>query len=97
MNYLVKKNHRYIAYINIIENYNFAFQRQKGYINSLKKFNIKYNDSYYLSVKTEEPEQSATLIKKMLISLFKKINWDCCKLDNKITTIRNTYSSLEWK
>ena len=67
MKYLIEKNHKYISYVNIIENYNFAFQRQQGYINSLKKFNIKYNDNYYLSVRTEEPEQSANLIKKMLI------------------------------
>ena len=67
MKYLIEKNHKYISYINVIENYNFAFQRQQGYMNSLKKFNIKYNDNYYLSVRTEEPEQSASLIKQMLI------------------------------
>ena len=66
MKYLIKKNHIHIAYINIVENYNFAFQRQQGYIKSLKKNKIAFNKKYYLTVKTEEPEQSASLIKKML-------------------------------
>ena len=66
MDYLVKKNHKNIAYINIIENYNFAYQRKQGYLNSLKKYKIKFNKNYYLSVPTEEPTQSSNLIKKML-------------------------------
>ena len=66
MQYLFNKNHKYIAYINIVENYNFAFQRKQGYVKSLKKYNIKYNKNYYISVKTESPEQSTLLIKKML-------------------------------
>jgi len=67
MNYLIKKNHRNIAYINIVENYNFAFQRKQGYLNALIKHNIKFIKNYYISVKTEEPMQSAQLIKKMLM------------------------------
>ena len=67
MQYLIEKNHKNIAYINIVENYNFAFLRKQGYINSLKKNKIKYNKNYYISVKTEEPDQSALVIKKMLI------------------------------
>ncbi len=66
MKYLIKKNHIHIAYINIVENYNFAFLRKQGYLKSLRENNIKFNDSYYISVKTEEPEQSALLIQKML-------------------------------
>tara|TARA_B100000029_G_scaffold225122_1_gene222947 strand:- start:4419 stop:5438 length:1020 start_codon:yes stop_codon:yes gene_type:complete len=68
MEYLFKKNHKNIAYINIIEKYNFAYQRQQGYLRSLKKNKIKYNKNFYISVKTEEPEQSSRIIKKMLIS-----------------------------
>ena len=67
MKYLIEKNHKKIAYINIVENYNFAFQRKQCYIKSLKKYKIKYNNKYYLTVKTEAPGQSARLIKKMLI------------------------------
>ncbi len=67
MKYLIDKNHREIAYINIEENYNFAFERKQGYLKSLKKNKIKFNKNYYLTVKNEEPEQSAELIKKMLI------------------------------
>ena len=66
MKYLIERNHKNIGYINIVENYNFAFQRQQGYIKSLKKNKIAFKKKYYLTVKTEEPEQSASLIKKML-------------------------------
>ena len=66
MKYLVERNHSHIAYINIEENYNFAFQRKTGYLKSLKKYKIKFNKNYYISVKTEAPEQSSSLIKKML-------------------------------
>ena len=68
MEYLFKKNHKNIAYINIVEKYNFAYQRQQGYLKSLKKNKIKYNKNFYISVKTEEPEQSSRIIKKMLIN-----------------------------
>ncbi len=68
MNYLIEKNHSNIAYINIVENYNFAFQRKQGYFNSLKKNKIKFHKGNYISVKTEAPEQSALIIKKMLIN-----------------------------
>jgi len=67
MDYLVSKNHKHIACINIIENYNFAYLRKIGYLNSLKKHKIKYNKNFYITVKTEEPVQNAILIKKMLI------------------------------
>ena len=67
MKYLIERNHKNIAYINIIENYNFAFQRKQGYLNSLKEYNIKFNPKYYVSVATEEPQQSANVIKKMLL------------------------------
>ena len=67
MEYLIENNHQHIGYINIVENYNFAFQRQQGYLKSLKKNKIKYNPNYYLSVKTEEPDQSAKIIKKMIL------------------------------
>ena len=68
MNYLFERNHDKIAYINIVENYNFAFQRKKGYLSALKKSKISYNKKYYATVKTEGPEHSAKLIKNMLIA-----------------------------
>ena len=67
MDYLIAKNHKNIAYINIVENYNFAYLRKKGYLNSLKKHKIKFKKEYYVTVKTEEPEQSAEVIRKMLM------------------------------
>ena len=67
MKNLVEKNHKNICYVNIAENYNFAYQRKQGYLNSLKKFNIKYNNKYYITIKNEEPTKSENLIKKLLI------------------------------
>jgi len=75
MKHLVEKNHKNICYINIDENYNFAYQRKQGYLKSLKKFNIKYNKKYYITIKNEEPTKSANLIKNLLIK------------NNKITAI----------
>ena len=69
MKYLIEKNHSNIAYINIVENYNFAFQRKQGYLNAIIKHNIKFIKNYYISVKTEEPMQRAQLIKKMLMKI----------------------------
>ncbi len=66
MQYLIEKNHKHIAYINIEENYNFAFQRKQGYLDSLKKNKIKFNKNYYISVKHEDPDQSSAVIQKML-------------------------------
>jgi len=80
MEYLIKNNHQHIGYINIVENYNFAYQRQQAYLKSLKKNNIKYNSHYYLSVKTEEPKQSAKLIKKMILKN-KKISALICSTE----------------
>tara|TARA_B100000579_G_C22777506_1_gene827421 strand:+ start:51 stop:1073 length:1023 start_codon:yes stop_codon:yes gene_type:complete len=66
MNYLFKRNHKNIAYINIVENYNFAYQRQQAYLKSLIKNNLKFNKNHYITVKTEEPDEASLLIKKML-------------------------------
>ena len=66
MQYLIEKNHKHIAYINIEENYNFAFLRKKGYLDSLKKNKIKFNKNYYISVKHEDPDQSSSVIQRML-------------------------------
>ena len=78
MDYLISKNHKKIGYINIVENYNFAYLRKKGYLNSLKKNSIKYNKEFYVTVKTEEPEQSAEVIRKMLIKNPKITALICC-------------------
>ena len=67
MKNLVEKNHKNICYINIAEDYNFAYQRKQGYLKSLKKFNIKYNNKYYITIKNEEPTKSANLIKNLLL------------------------------
>ncbi len=64
--YLIKKKHREIAYINISEKYNFANERKKSFLKSLKKNNLTFNKSYYASVKLEEPEKSFNIIKNML-------------------------------
>ena len=64
--YLIDRNHNEIAFINIEENYNFALQRKQGYLKCLRENNIQFNKNYYITVKNEEPEQSASIIKKML-------------------------------
>ena len=80
MKNLVEKNHKNICYINIAESYNFAYQRKQGYLKSLKKFNIKYNNKYYITIKNEEPTKSANLIKKLLIKN-KKITAIICSTE----------------
>jgi len=66
VNYLIKKNHKHISYINISEKYNFASERKNSFLKVLKKNKIKFNKNYYSSVKLEEPEKSFEIIKKML-------------------------------
>jgi len=80
MKNLVEKNHKNICYVNIDENYNFAYQRKQGYLKSLKKLNIKYNNKYYITIKTEEPTKSANLIKNLLIKN-KKITAIICSTE----------------
>ena len=67
MDYLIKKNHQKIAFVNTKEEYNFAFQRKQAFLNYLKNNNLEYNRNYYLSA-FEDPEQVSKLIKKMLSS-----------------------------
>ncbi len=65
-NYLIKKGHKEISYINISEKYNFASERKASFLKTLKKNKIKFNKNYYASVKLEEPEKSFEIIRKML-------------------------------
>ena len=66
VNYLIERNHKHIAYINISEKYNFASERKNSFLKVLKKNKIAFNNNYYASVKLEEPEKSFEIIKKML-------------------------------
>ena len=68
VNYLIKKNHKHISYINISEKYNFASERKNSFLKVLKKNKINFNSKYYSSVKLEEPEKSFEIIKKMLLN-----------------------------
>ena len=67
-NYLIKKKHKHISYINISEKYNFAKERKNSFLQTLKKNKIIFNKSYYASVKLEEPEKSFNIIKNMLLN-----------------------------
>ena len=67
INYLIKKNHKHISYINISEKYNFASERKNSFLKVLKKNKISFNKNYYSSVKLEEPEKSFEIIKQMLL------------------------------
>ena len=66
MHYLFEKNHRKIAFINVNEKYNFAFQRKQGYVKFLKQKKIKINKNYYVTVDGEDPELNSAEIKKLI-------------------------------
>ena len=80
INYLIKKNHTQIAYINISEKYNFANERKSSFLKNLKLNKINFNPNYYASVKLEEPEKSFEIIKKMLMNN-KKISAIICSTE----------------
>ncbi len=80
INYLIKKNHTHISYINISEKYNFANERKSSFLKSLKLNKINFNPNYYASVKLEEPENSFEIIKKMLTKN-KKISSIICSTE----------------
>ena len=64
--YLIAKNHKKIAFVNISEKYNFAYQRITSFYKILKKNNIKFNKNYYVTVNHEEPVLNAQIIKNLL-------------------------------
>ena len=80
INYLIKKNHTHIAYINISEKYNFANERKSSFLKNLKINKINFNPNYYASVKLEEPEKSFEIIRKMLMKN-KKISAIICSTE----------------
>ena len=80
INYLIKKNHTQIAYINISEKYNFANERKSSFLKNLKLNKINFNPNYYASVKLEEPEKSFEIIRKMLMKN-KKISAIICSTE----------------
>ena len=80
INYLIKKNHTHIAYINISEKYNFANERKSSFLKNLKLNKINFNPNYYASVKLEEPEKSFEIIRKMLMKN-KKISAIICSTE----------------
>ena len=80
VNYLIKKKHKHISYINISEKYNFASERKNSFLEVLKKNRIRFNDNYYASVRLEEPEKSFKVIKEML-SKNKKISAIICSTE----------------
>ena len=80
VDYLIKKKHKHIAYINISEKYNFASERKNSFLKVLKKNKINFNKNYYASVKLEEPEKSFVIIKRMLLKN-KKISAIICSTE----------------
>ncbi len=80
VNYLIRKKHKNISYINISEKYNFASERKNSFLKVLKKNNISFNKNYYASVKLEEPEKSFEIIMKMLLNN-KKITSIICSTE----------------
>ncbi len=96
MNYLIKKKHKEIAYINISEKYNFANERKLSFLRSLKQNNIKFNKNYYATVKLEEPEKSFEIIKKML-SINKKITAIICSTEFSALSAIKACNNLDLK
>jgi len=80
IDYLISKNHEDIAYVNINEKYNFAHQRKKAFLKTLRKNKIKFNKNYYTSIKLEEPEKSVDIIFNML-KKFPKISSLICSTE----------------
>ena len=68
MEYLFTKNHKNIAFINVDEKYNFAYQRKQGYIKFLKKNNLSFKKNLYISIGNEDPDQAALVIEKKILN-----------------------------
>ena len=80
VDFLIKKNHRHISYLNISEKYNFANERKSSFLKTLKKNKINFNKNYYASIKLEENEKSFDIIKKLLVNN-KKITSIICSTE----------------
>ena len=96
INYLIKKNHSHISYINISEKYNFANERKSSFLKNLKLNNINFNPNYYASVKLEEPENSFEIIKNML-SENKKISAIICSTEFSALSAIKACNHLKYK
>ena len=96
INYLIKKNHSHISYINISEKYNFANERKSSFLKNLKLNNINFNPNYYASVKLEEPENSFEIIKNML-SKNKKISAIICSTEFSALSAIKACNHLKYK
>ena len=68
MEYLFSKNHKNIAFINVDEKYNFAYQRKQGYIKFLKKNNLSFKKNLYISIGNEDPDEAALVIEKKILN-----------------------------
>ena len=96
INYLIKKNHTHISYINISEKYNFANERKSSFLKNLKLNNINFNPNYYASVKLEEPENSFEIIKNMLTKN-KKISAIICSTEFSALSAIKACNHLKYK
>lgn len=64
--YLFSFNHKKIAFVNVNEEFNFAYQRKEAFSDSIKINNIKLSNNNYLTVSQNNPELSFDKIKKFL-------------------------------
>ncbi len=96
VNYLIKKKHKHISYINISEKYNFASERKNSFLEVLKKNHIIFNKNYYASVRLEEPEKSFEVIKEMLLKN-KKISAIICSTEFSALSAIKACNSLNLK
>lgn len=66
VDYLIKKNHKKIAFVNIDEEFNFAFQRKESFFESMKKNKIRASQKNYFTISQNNPELSFQKVKNFL-------------------------------
>jgi LacI family transcriptional regulator len=66
VDYLISKDHKKIAFINVEEKYNFAFLRKKGFKKALRKNSIPYDSSIYRTTSLEDPSFTKNITMELL-------------------------------
>ena len=66
MDYLILKKHKKIAFVNIDEKFNFAFQRKESFFEEMKKYKLKVSNKNYFTVSQNNPDLSFQKVLKFL-------------------------------
>ena len=78
VDYLIKKNHKKIAFVNIDEEFNFAFQRKESFFESMKKNKIRASQKNYFTISQNNPELSFQKVKNFLYKNPEITSIICC-------------------